>query len=266
MMHTLIPENALKRKLAAGQSVVGCMLVELRQPSVMQLLANAGLDFVIIDTEHGPFGIESIADLSRAARQVGVTPIVRVPDLQYAYIAPALDAGAQAIMLPRVTKVAEVRECLQIMKYPPAGRRGAVLARGHTMFKGGVLADALREGNEESLLVVQIETKAALDDVEAILGVPGVDIGFVGPTDLSLSLGLPGKIADPTVVTAMEKVAAVCAKLGVHAAIQMNDLPSAVAWAGKGFQLLSYSSEISILAKAATDGVAAIRGGFTVRA
>ncbi len=265
MSSTLIPENTLKRKLAAGQSVVGTMLVEIRQPSVMQLLANAGLDFVIIDTEHGPFGIEAVADLSRAARQAGVTPIVRVSDLQYALIAPALDAGAQGIMLPRVTDAAQVRECLQIMKYPPVGRRGTVLARGHTMFKGGVLTDALAQGNDQSLLVVQIETKPALDHAEQILGVPGVDVGFVGPTDLSVALGVPGRVSDRSVVSAIDQIADVCERHGIYAAVQMNDLASAVNWAGRRMRLLSYSSEISILAKAATDAVTAIRAGFEVR-
>ena len=259
---SIIPENGLKRKLAAGGSAVGTMLVELRQPSVMQVLANAGLDFVIIDTEHGPLGIETIADLSRAARAAGVTPIVRVPDLQYAYVAPALDAGAQGIMLPRVTEPGQVREVLQMMKYPPLGRRGSVLARGHTAFKGGSLADALAEGNAESMLIVQIETKPALDRADEILGIPGVDVGFVGPTDLSVALGVPGQVGHASIVSAIETVTGICEGHGVYPAVQMNDLPSAVAWAGRRIRLLSYSSEISILGGAAADITTAIRSAF----
>ncbi len=259
---SVIPPNLLKRKLAAGGSVVGTMLVEFRQASVMQVLANAGLDFVIIDTEHGPLGIETIADLSRAARAAGITPIVRVPDLQYAHVAPALDAGAQGIMLPRVTDPAQVHDVLQMMKYPPRGRRGAVLARGHTQFKGGSLADALAEGDAESMLVVQIETKPALDRAEEILGIRGVDVGFVGPTDLSVALGIPGRLGDPVIASAIERVTEICERHAIHVAVQMNDLPSAIAWAGRRIRLLSYSSEVSILGRAATDIAAAIRSGF----
>src|SRR6185503_10151161 len=101
-------------------------VVEFRQPAVMTLLANAGLDFVLIDNEHGPFSIETIADLSRAARGAGITPIVRVPELTYAHVVQPLDAGAQGIMLPRVTNRDQVELCVACMKYVPQGRRGAV--------------------------------------------------------------------------------------------------------------------------------------------
>src|SRR5687768_17718625 len=101
--NTIVPPTRIREKLAQGQLVVGTMLVEVRQPSIMTLLANAGFDFVLIDNEHGPFSVETIADLSRAARTAGVTPVVRIPELTYAQVTQALDGGAQGIMLPRVT-------------------------------------------------------------------------------------------------------------------------------------------------------------------
>ena len=109
MPNSIITPNLMKQALQNGQSVIGTMVAEIRQPSVMQLLKNAGFDVAIIDNEHGPFNIETIADLSRTARYVGLTPIVRVPDLAYPYIAQALDAGAQGIMLPRVYTADQVR-------------------------------------------------------------------------------------------------------------------------------------------------------------
>src|SRR5439155_4923609 len=171
----LVPQNRLRVRLAEGATVVGTMLVEIRQPAIMTLLASAGFDFVLIDTEHGPFSIESVAELSRAARDAGVTPIVRVPELAYAYVAQALDGGAQGIMLPRVTTRAEVEECVGYMKYAPEGRRGAVLARGHTGFRGGPLADVLAAMNRETFLIVQVETAEAVQRLDDILAVPGVD-------------------------------------------------------------------------------------------
>jgi len=109
----IVPQNRLRAKLAEGRTVVGTMLVEIRQPSVMDLLANAGLDFVLIDSEHGPFSIGTIADLSRAGRSAGVTPIVRIPELTYSHITQPLDAGAQGIMLPRVTGPEQIAFCLE---------------------------------------------------------------------------------------------------------------------------------------------------------
>ena len=132
MVPSIIPQNRLKQLLRQGKSAIGTMLVEVRQGSVMQVLSNAGLDFVIIDNEHGAFNIETISNLSRAARQVGVTPVVRVPEWSYAHVVQPLDAGAQAIMAPRITEPGQVKEILQMMKYPPVGRRGSVVARGHT--------------------------------------------------------------------------------------------------------------------------------------
>ena len=110
MTQNIIIANRAKKALRDGQSVIGIMVVEIRQASIMQLLANAGFDFVIVDNEHGPFSIESIADLCRSARQVGLTPIVRVPDWTYPDLAQPLDAGAQGVMIPRITNAQQVRE------------------------------------------------------------------------------------------------------------------------------------------------------------
>ena len=161
MSESIVPPNRLRRRLADGGLAVGTMLVEVRQPGVMRLLANAGFDFVLIDSEHGPFTVETIADLSRAARDAGLTPVVRIPELTYFHVTQALDGGAQGIMLPRVTAADQVGACVRWMKYPPEGRRGAVLARGHTEFRAGPLPETLAALNRKSFLVVQIETAEA---------------------------------------------------------------------------------------------------------
>jgi 2-keto-3-deoxy-L-rhamnonate aldolase RhmA len=116
MTDSIIYPNKIKQALENGQSVTGTMVAELRQPSVAQLLANAGLDFFIIDNEHGPYNIETIADLSRTALYAGITPIVRIPELAYPYIAQSLDAGAQGIMQPRIYDVTEVKQAVEMMK------------------------------------------------------------------------------------------------------------------------------------------------------
>jgi 2-keto-3-deoxy-L-rhamnonate aldolase RhmA len=258
MAPSIVPQNRLKRLLREGKSVIGTMLVEIRQPSVMQMLANAGLDFVIIDNEHGAFNIETISTLSRAARQVGVTPVVRVPEWSYAHIVQPLDSGAQAIMAPRITDANQVREILQMMKYPPQGRRGSVVARGHTDLKGGSVVDVMKDANEESMLVVQIETRQALESMDQILAVPGVDAALVGPTDLSVALGVPGKMTDPILVSAINSAIEACRRAGVFPAIQMNDLTLASHWAEKGMKIVSFNSEVGMLTQAATGAVATI--------
>jgi 2-keto-3-deoxy-L-rhamnonate aldolase RhmA len=258
MPTSIIPSNRLKKSLRDGKSVIGTMIVEFRQPSVLQVMANARLDFVIIDNEHGAFNIETIADLSRAARQVGITPVVRVPEWSYAHITQPLDSGAQAIMAPRITDPQQVREILQMMKYPPTGRRGSVVARGHTELKSGSIVDTMRDANEESMLVVQIETKQALEKIDEILAVTGVDVALVGPTDLSVSLGVPGKMTDPVLVSAIGSVLDACRRHNVYPAIHMNDLTLASHWASKGMRIVSFNSEVGMLTQAVAGAVASL--------
>jgi 2-keto-3-deoxy-L-rhamnonate aldolase RhmA len=262
MAPSLIPQNRLKRLLHEGKSAIGTMLAEVRQASVMQVLSNAGLDFVIIDNEHGGFNIETISNLSRAARQVGVTPVVRVPEWSYAHVTQPLDCGAQAIMAPRITEPGQVRDILQMMKYPPLGMRGSVVARGHTDLKSGSVVDVMNDANEESMLIVQIETRQALEGVDQILAIPGVDAALVGPTDLSVALGIPGKMTDPILVAAITSVIEACRRAKVFPAIQMNDLTLASHWASKGMRLVSFNSEIGMLTQAATGAVASIAGAM----
>ena len=254
-----IPPNALRKKLAGGGLAVGCMLVEVRQPSIMTILANAGFDWVIIDNEHGPFSVETIADLSRAGRAAGVTPIVRIPELTYAHVTQALDGGAQGIMLPRVTARAQVEQCVGFMKYPPLGRRGAVLARGHTGFRGGPLSEVLAAFNQETFLVVQIETREAVEGLDDILSVPGVDAALVGPTDLSLSLGVPGSTDSPVLVGAIERALEACVRHKVIPAIHTNDVGMTAAWAKRGMRLVSINSEVGLLTAGAKTAITAIR-------
>jgi 2-keto-3-deoxy-L-rhamnonate aldolase RhmA len=240
----------MKRALKAGQPQVGTMIAELRQPAVMQLLANAGFDFVIIDNEHGPFNIETIADLSRTALYVGLTPLVRIPDLAYPYIAQSLDAGAQGVMVPRITEAAQVREVVQMMKHPPLGWRGNALARGYSRFLSGSVSEVLAAVNEETLLVVQIETQQAIENLAEIVAVPGVDVALIGPSDLSISLGVPGQLDAPLMQEAIEATIAACQNQGVTPALHINNVELAVYWAKKGMQVLSSGSEAGLLVQA----------------
>lgn len=260
MPESTVPPNRIREKLGAGKTVIGTMLVEIRQPAIMTLLANAGFDFVLIDNEHGPFSVETIADLSRAARDAGVTPIVRVPELTYAHVAQSLDGGAQGIMLPRVTERAQVEQCVRYMKYAPEGKRGAVLGRGHLAFRGGPLAETLAAMNRETFLVIQIETAEAVDRLDELLSVAGVDAALVGPTDLSFALGVPGKMEDPKLVAAIEKTLAACIAHKIVPAIHTNDVNMTASWARRGMRLVSINSEAGLLVAGASQAIKAIRG------
>jgi 2-keto-3-deoxy-L-rhamnonate aldolase RhmA len=255
----VIHENRAKSALKAGKLLMGTMLADIRQPSIMQILVNAGFDFVIIDNEHGAFGIESIADLSRMARILGLTPIVRIPELAYPYIAQSLDAGGQGIMLPRVYGPEQVHQVLEIMKYPPVGKRGTAMSRGQSDFRAGPLAENLAFANDNSMLMIQIETAESVQQLDEIVAIPGVDCLFIGPTDLSIALGVPGQPEAPVLIEAIEHVIASCKAHGVATAIQANDLAYARRWVERGMEVISYSSEIGLLTAAASAGIQTIR-------
>ncbi len=259
MSNSIIPINRVKQALRNGQTVIGTMIAEIRQPAVVQLLANAGFDFVIIDNEHGAFNLETIADLARFAVHLGITPIVRVPDLTYAYIAQALDAGAQGIMAPRISNAAQVSEVLQIMKYPPVGSRGNALSRGYTQFKSGSVVQAMAEANEETLLVVQVETQGAIETIAEIAAMPGVDVALVGPNDLSIALGVAGQLEHPLLQAAIQKTIEACQQHQITPALHMNDLNLLAYWAERGMRLLSIGSETGFMVKAGAEAVLTLK-------
>ena len=182
-----------------------------------------------------------------------------MPDLAYPYVAQSLDAGAQGIMLPRVTHPDQVHQVLEIMKYPPMGRRGTAMSRGQTDFRAGPLLENMAHANQESLLMIQIETAEAIQQLDAIVQIPGVDCLFVGPTDLSISLGVAGQTEAPSLIEAIERVIAGCQAHGVAAAIQANDLNYARRWVERGMAIISYASEIGLLTAAASTGIQQIR-------
>ena len=249
---TIIPSNRMKSLLRAGKSVAGTMLVEFRQPSVMQVLKNAGYDFATIDMEHGVFDYESVADLSRFGRQIGITPLVRVPDKLYPYIARALDVGAQGIMVPRLRSAEEVWEVVNIIKYPPLGGRGCSFSRGHTDFHGGPLTENMQAANEETLLIIQIETRGALNAIDEIAAISGVDVLLIGPTDLSIDLGVAGQLDAPELIEAINVTLAVCEKHGVSPGIQITNLEWLIHWAEQGMRVLSSFSEVALLQRGGT--------------
>ena len=256
---SIIPPNHTKQALREGRQVIGSFIVEIRQPSIMQVMANAGFDFVTIDNEHGAFSIETIADLCRAAVYMGITPIVRVPDTAYPYLCQTLDVGAQGLMTPRVASAEQVRQIVQTITYPPECVRGSVTERGLTQLKGGAIAELIPQITNERMLIVQIETRGALEAIEEIASIPGVDAALIGPLDLSIALGVPGEVDHPIMRAAIEKTISACQRHGVAPAIHMNNLQLAVDWARKGMRLISYSSETTLLSRAGEEAIAQIK-------
>ncbi len=196
-------ENETKQKLADGQLVVGSFLYV---PSAMltEIIAWIGFDFVVIDMEHGPIDIGVAEQMVRAAERAGATPIVRVTHNTPHLILQALDIGALGVHVPEINDRAGARTMVSSMKYGPEGHRGLAGVRAAQYGLKSSLADYTAAANRETMVIAHIENIRAIENLDDLLSVDGIDVYYLGPTDLSNSLGIPGQTGDPRVVEHVE--------------------------------------------------------------
>jgi len=250
-INTMLTErftNHTRKALKRGEKVVGTMSSHLAFPEAMQMCAMAGLDFVIIDSEHSPYDIFTVRQLISAARLSGITPFVRVPDAQYHLIARSLDAGAMGVMVPRVETKETVEEVVASVKYPPMGRRGCGSIDIQNDFFPVTVAEHVGRANDESLVIIQIESTRAVAHVDELLSVPGVDVALIGPADLSISMGIPGEWRSEPFIKEVTKILDACKKAGVASGIHLPDFETVEFWAQRGMPFLMCSSDVAQLA------------------
>ena len=207
-MDGTLPVNATKARLAAGEAVFGCF-IRYAEPSLAEYVAMLGWDFVVFDAEHGTLQPRDVEDLCRAVEPYGVTPLVRVTANRPEIILRFLDTGAQGVMVPVVDTAAAADEAVRSVKYAPRGERGLAGTRASRWALREGLGPYTERANRETLVVLHIETAAAVDAIEDLVAVDGVDVLYLGPVDLSQSLGHTGEANHPDVVAAMERVAEV---------------------------------------------------------
>jgi len=183
-------ENPVKQKLARGEAVWGASAI-VADPFAIQLTIATGIDFLWIDTEHAPIAPEGVGLTPVLARQQGCSPMIRVAGLDSSLIKKSMDAGANTIMVPQVNNAEEARAVVSYCKYAPEGTRG--ISPGWTFYMGIPWDQYLPHANAETCVVVQIESVEGMANVEAIAAVPGVDVVFAGPMDLSGALGVIGQ-------------------------------------------------------------------------
>lgn len=256
----MLRPNPIKQRLRQGEPVYGTMISEAGTAGVVWMLAHAGFDFVYLDMEHGVFELPAVADMIKVARLAGIVPLVRVPDLAYHLVARVLDAGAMGIMLPRVETRAQVEQFVSYMKYPPDGVRGASGGRGHTDYTGAGPRELVQHMNAHTLVVLQIERKRAVEDIDELLAVPGVDAAVIGPFDLTISLGEASPSA-PAVSAAIQRVVEAAARHGVAAGIHSPELAEALAWQQRGMTMLACSGDMGFLKDGMQRTIEGLRAG-----
>ncbi len=198
-------ENSLKRKLAEGKAVFGVMITFPSAP-VVEMLGALGFDWVLIDNEHGSITVDNSEDMVRAAELSGIAPIVRPVANKPEIIAPFLDRGAWGVQVPHVNTAEEARAAVDAVKYYPEGHRG-IFSRGRPAGYGfaGSTSEYVKDANANTLVCLMLEEVEAIDNLEDLVTVDGVDVFFIGSGDLSQSMGYPGQNTHPDVQAQMEK-------------------------------------------------------------
>lgn len=252
----------LRRAVKRGELVLGTFVSECWSPTIARIYATAGFDFFLLDTEHGGMDMESVTANILVARGSGITPIVRIPWHDRAHVLRPLEAGAGGLLVPMVETAETARQIVRFAKYPPFGQRGVALGRAHTLYKRVDPMEYTRQANEETTIAVQIETAKAIENLDAILSVEGVDVAYVGPSDLSHSLGRPGEITHPDVEGAIKEVIAACGRHGVTPGIHLQELDLVKYWVNQGMRFVSYASEVSFILRGATQFLTEVRSAF----
>jgi 4-hydroxy-2-oxoheptanedioate aldolase len=241
-------ENKVKRALKEGKVTLGTLVDFVRTPAIATMMKAIGFSWIIIDSEHSGFSMETIADITQMARGVDLVPIVRVPTQHYDPIYRYLDIGAMGLLIPRIEERRVLERIVRETKYYPLGERGMSPHNAHSDFKKwkNILEDTARL-NEETMLVLLIESKKAVDNLEDMLQVKGVDVCHVGVFDLSQSLGLTGDIHHPEVTACIEHVIQVCKKMGVAPGVTTFDVEVTKKWIDKGIQFINYGHDTGFL-------------------
>lgn len=235
-------ENRTKAKLAAGEAAFGCF-VRTPEPQLIEYVGMLGWDFLVFDAEHGPLQPREIEDLCRAIEPRGTTPIVRVTTNDAPTILRFLDTGVHGVHVPWVNSAAEAERAVRSVKYSPRGMRGLAGSRASEWGLREPIGAYVQRANRETLVVIQVETQDAVDAIDDYLAVDGVDVLFLGPTDLSQSLGHPGDLDHPDVLAALDRVADAVIGSGVTLGIYAGSVDMTKAWLDRGARYFTTSLE-----------------------
>ena len=237
----------LRTKLEAGEPVIGAFL-GLRSPDAGEMMSQAGFDFLLVDAEHSNVGPETTLEMLRAIDRGRAAPLVRLSETSAANVQWALDGGAEGIMFPRIRTADEVRQAVALCRYPPDGIRG--LGPGRASGYGVNMLGYAASANREILVIIQVETLEAVENMEEVAAVPGVDLIFLGTGDLAQVMGFPGEMHHPRILEIGRRVMEACANHAVHfGVLALQEEPLAY-WNEQGAQFFAVGTDALYLAQA----------------
>jgi 4-hydroxy-2-oxoheptanedioate aldolase len=250
-----LPQNSFKRALKANKTQIG-LWSSLSSNYSVEVLASAGYDWLLLDCEHSPNDLESLLTQLQACAPYPTTPIVRVPWNDMVNIKRVLDIGAQTLLVPYVCSAQEAQAAVAATRYPPTGVRGVAGTTRATRF--GRVKDYAGRAHEEICVLVQVETKPALDQLEAICAVDGVDGVFIGPADLHASMGYPGETSNSAILPLIEEAMRRIRKAGKAPGYLSPVEADAKRMLGAGCVFCAVGADVGLLAR----GAEALRAKF----
>jgi 2-keto-3-deoxy-L-rhamnonate aldolase RhmA len=263
MAEPLMTSDSLRSRLRSGQLTVGTGIFEFDSPGIGHILKAAGIDFAFIDMEHSCFGFETLKRVLRYMEAANLSAVVRPPTKQAHHLALALDAGAEAVLVPRIETAEEARAAVDAMKYPPRGTRGAAVGMAHDRYRLGNVEEGFAAANERTCAIMLIESRKGVENVAAIAAEEGVDGLWLGGLDLSCDMGVPGQSDNNDAFkAAADKVLAACRQNALSAGRLVFSPDEGIALYNRGFRSISYSADIYILQQALRKGVSDIRAGI----
>ena len=239
----------LKKKVTSLSQIRGGMIFEFFTPGIPIILKNAGCEFIIFDMEHGGLTLEQFKTLSLISNANKISPFIRIPELNYNYIARALDLGASGVMVPMVNTGDDALKIVQSSKYPPQGKRGAGFGFAHDNYMNQNPLSYIKKANDSLINIIQIETKTALENVKEIASIKEVDCLWVGHFDLTNFLGIPGDFSSNIYLNAIDEIILAANTYKKSLGIMVNNKQELETYSKLGFNMIAVGTEMNILTR-----------------
>jgi 2-keto-3-deoxy-L-rhamnonate aldolase RhmA len=239
----------LRNRVTSLDKLRGAMIFEFFSPGIPIILKNAGCEFIIFDMEHGGLSLEQFKVLATISNSNQISPLIRIPEVSYNYVARALDLGASGIMAPMVNTAEEAMKVVKSSKYPPEGIRGAGFGFAHDNYNNQNPLKYIKKANDELINIIQIETKYGLENVETIAAIDGVDCLWVGHFDLTNFLGIPGDFTSSIYLDAIKRVVDAGKINKKSLGIMVNNNDELEMYSELGFNMIAVGTEMNILSR-----------------
>ena len=237
----------LKKKFLNRNSIKGAMIFDFFSPGIPYVIKNSGCEFVIYDMEHGGLTLDKFKELSLISKAIGLDPMIRIPQINYNYIARSLDLGANGIMVPMVNNQTEALEIIKYSKYPPLGRRGAGFGFAHNEYKKENPIDIMEYANKSLINIIQIENESGFENIEEIAKIDDVNCLWVGHFDLSNFLGVPGQFDSKLYLDAINRIVNVGKKYQKSLGIMVSSKQEMDFYCDLGFNVIAVGTEMNLL-------------------